>query len=64
MLQEALEALMKSLKLHASYLNDKSKYQRLHHLMDHPSATSEDFPWRIRPLPDIHFSSVISNCSF
>ena len=42
MLQEAVEGLMKSLKSHATYLNDKSKYQRLHHLADHPSATPED----------------------
>ena len=42
MLQEAVEGLMKSLKSRASYLNHKSKYQRLHHLVDHPSATPED----------------------
>ena len=41
-LREAVEGLLKCLKSHATYLDEKCKYQKLHHLMDHPSATPDD----------------------
>jgi len=50
-LYKAVEGLMKCLKSHAIYLDLKCKYQKLHHPMDHPSATT--------PYDSCHFGKHI-----
>ena len=41
-LKEATEGLMVSLKSYAFFLQEKVKYQKLHHLMSQPSALQDD----------------------
>ena len=54
-LYEAVKGLMKCLKSHAIYLDEKCKYQKLHHLIDHPSATPND---------SCHFKHIVKSSRY